>query len=237
VKKKLGSTLLQPNARAKRICTRSIHHHAMVTLSITGAMPGLMGCRVAQRFATAPAFRFEPSMIDASSSFFPSDVKNCPTPCVEQRIVFKNVQHGFNRIHRRAAPVQHLCPRFRSRGNPHDTPRRPWAPGAARSITPAPHAPRSSSDVPAVRSLARPSRQTMTAKTKILAETVISPTSRFLPWVSRASTIRFAEGAVSDTIAINDRIHSLFSALLLCAAMATISSCQAAPHCGEGSRW
>jgi hypothetical protein len=44
--------------------------------------------------------------------------KHSPAPRVEQRIVFENVQHRFNGIERRAAPVEHLRARFRCRCQP-----------------------------------------------------------------------------------------------------------------------
>ena len=81
VKKKLGSTCSRPAFAAKASAPGPI----IMTygdFSIT-ARARLMGWRVRATPATAPAFRLEPSMMEASSSFLPSEVKTAPRPALK----------------------------------------------------------------------------------------------------------------------------------------------------------
>jgi glutaconyl-CoA decarboxylase len=81
VKKKLGSTCSSPTcaANASALGPTNITYG---DFSIT-ARERLMGCRVRVTPATAPAIRFEPSMMAESSSFFPSAVKTAPWPALK----------------------------------------------------------------------------------------------------------------------------------------------------------
>ena len=81
VKKKLGSTCSSPTLAAKA--------SAPAPISITcgdfsmTARASEIGWRVRVTPATAPALRFAPSMMAASSSFLPSAVKTAPRPALK----------------------------------------------------------------------------------------------------------------------------------------------------------